>query len=231
MKRLYLLASLLVLALCAAPLDTIAQPDPEPKVVPAKAVAKTPAKKVVRKRVVRKAPVKAPAKKEEPKAAAPKIETKGEVIVTDPAPKAEEKGEEKPAEAKKEDLEEQAWWKTGLNELVKLIFLILGLMATTLVTVLARKYKFEDQATKVNGLLMSAVGFADQAARKAMKLEDKTLKPNEKMELAVSFAQKMAKDYKVKDKGADWWEDKLESWLGVQNGKPVEKPEPKPEEG
>jgi hypothetical protein len=105
----------------------------------------------------------------------------------------------------------------GLAELMKLGFLILSLMAAALVRVLMRKYGFDEHSAKVNDILMRATGYAEQKALSASKLEEGKKTPGaEKMELAVQFAQKLAKDYKVKDKGSAWWEEKLESWLGVQ---------------
>jgi hypothetical protein len=106
-----------------------------------------------------------------------------------------------------------------LSHAMELAFAILGLLLSGLVTVLMKKYGFEAQSAKVNELLSKAVGYAEQKALAASKLEEGKVTPGaEKMELAIQFAEKMAADYKLPKKGKDWWEDRLESWLGVKNG-------------
>lgn len=184
-------------------------------------------------------PTPTPAAKAEPKTATPAPVAKT-ATETEPAsqPAGEEAaatkadetpaGDEKPAETKSEPTQE--WWETGLAHLLKLVFLILGLMATALVRVLMKKYGFEEQSGKVNDLLTKAIGFAEQKALKASKLEDgKMTSGAEKMKMAIEFAQGMAKEYKLPEKGSEWWEAKLESWLGVtgaSNGDgEVKKPE------
>lgn len=145
-----------------------------------------------------------------------------------PATPGEEKKDEPKGEEKKPAGEEskattgegtQSWWEAGLAELMKLVFVILGIMAMALVRVLMKKFGFEEQSAKVNDLLTKAIGYAEQKALKASKLEEgKKTSGAEKMELAVNFAKNMAKEYNLPDKGTDWWEDKLESWLGTKNG-------------
>jgi hypothetical protein len=228
MKKSYLLLlAVLLTFVWAAPLSA-QETKPEPK---------TPAAKVAPKA----APAPAPAPKAAPKTEpATKVVNTGSVTVTGEPPaddkkeeaKADEKpaGDEKPAETKAE--ESQEWWETGLAHLLKLVFLILGLMATALVRVLMKKYGFEEQSGKINDLLTKALGFAEQKALKASKLEEGKLTSGaEKMEMAIKFAQGLAKDYKLPEKGSDWWEDKLESWLGVQKNGSATKPKEESAEG
>ena len=135
------------------------------------------------------------------------------------APAADPKAEAKaPAETVKTETptHEAKWWQVGLKHLLELVFAVLGLLATAFVTVLMRKYGFEDQSNKVNDILTKALGYAEQLSIKKAKLDGKPTSGGEKMDLAIQFAQKLATDYKLKDKGKEWWEEKLESWLGVQ---------------
>lgn len=188
--RSFLVAILSLSLLIAGSVSAQVVPDaaaPPAKVAPAAKVTVEPAAKVTVEPAA-----KAPA--EEPKAEEPKEEPKAAATVS---------GEVK-------------WWEEGLSHLMKLGFLLLSLLASGLITVLMKKYGFEDQSAKVNELLGKAVGYAEQKAIKAAKLEEgKKTSGAEKMNLAVQFAQKMAGDYKLKEKGSDWWEDKLESWLGL----------------
>jgi len=113
-----------------------------------------------------------------------------------------------------------SWWKMGLKHLMELVFLILGIMATALVRVMMKKYGFEEQSGKVNDVLMKAIGFAEQWAIKKAKMEGAAAPGGaQKMEMAVDFAKKLAVEYKLPDKGSDWWEHKLEGWLGIEKAK------------
>lgn len=141
------------------------------------------------------------------------------------APVVAPTGETKPAEPKAlpaapvvaEKASEVTWWKVLLANSMELAFTLLGLLLSGLVTVLMRKYGFEAQSAKANELLGKAIGYAEQKAVKAAKLEEgKKTSGAEKMELAVQFAEKLSKDYKLQKKGKDWWEDNLESWMGVK---------------
>jgi type IV secretory pathway VirB10-like protein len=224
MKKSICLGVALIFALTFSALAQDEKKKEEPK-APAAKVTKKAAPKVVpiakpkpRPKVIAKKADPAPkaAPKEEPK---PK--PKAEPVPTE-KPKEETKPkdeEEKPAAAPVETKEEQKWWEYGLSELMKLGFLLLTLMATAFVRVLMKKYGFEEQSAKLNDLLMKAVGYAEQKAIKASQLEEgKKTSGAEKMALAVEFAQGLAKEYSLPEKGQDWWEDHLESWLGVSNG-------------
>jgi len=207
MRKSYLMLAALLAFVWVAPLTVDAQ-DTKP-------VTKAPATKTATKVAPAPCPRAEPkvtgtvtvtdTKKEEPKAETREdpaaASSQPAAPVTDP-PKAEEPTQE--------------WWETGLAHLLKLVFLILGLMATALVRVLMKKYGFEEQSGKVNDLLTKAIGFAEQKALKASKLEEgKMTSSAEKMKMAIEFAQGLAKEYKLPEKGSEWWEDKLESWLGV----------------
>jgi len=95
------------------------------------------------------------------------------------------------------------------------LFLVLGLVSV-LVKVLAKKYGFEAQAAMINDVLLKATGYAEQMAVKKLKLDGKPTPSAEKMKLALDFANKLAVEYKLPQKAATWWEDKLEGWLGSQ---------------
>jgi hypothetical protein len=109
-----------------------------------------------------------------------------------------------------------SWWKLLIRYGLELIFSILGLMATIFVTVLMRKYGFENYSAKLNELLSKGIGLAEQKSISAAKLNGKPLESAEKLTVAVNFIQSMAKEYKLPDKGKEWWEGKVDGWLGVQ---------------
>jgi hypothetical protein len=113
---------------------------------------------------------------------------------------------------------EAKWWQVLLKHLLELIFAVLGILATGFVTVLLKKYGFEVQTNQVNDILERARGYAEQLSIKKLKLDGKPVPSAEKMGLAIQFAQKLAEEYKIKDKGKEWWEGKLESWMGMKNG-------------
>lgn len=167
-------------------------------------------------------PAKAPAAKVVPPAKVPPAKAPTGVV-PDPTrpvggPTAAEPKEAPAAPVAAEKASEVSWWKVLVSNAMELAFALLGLLLSGLVTVLMKKYGFESQSTRVNELLGKATAYAEQKAIKAAKLEEGKETPGaEKMQLAVEFAEKLAKDYKIKAKGKDWWEDNLESWLGVQS--------------
>lgn len=136
------------------------------------------------------------------------------------APAADTKPAVEPKPAAPTAAPELSWWKVGLANLMKLGFLLLTLMATAFVRVLMKKYGFEEQTAKVDDVLKKAAGFAEQWAIKKVKLDGEAAPGGaKKMEMAVDFAKKLAVEYKIKDKGSDWWEHKLESWLGAEKAR------------
>lgn len=194
MKRVSLvLVSFLAGAIIAQ--TVIAQPTPEPK-------AKAPVTKV--EPATTKAPASLPAT----------VETKGEVTVVPEKTKVE------PAivvEPKPED-EGMGYGGIAIHYAMKLGFLVVSLLLTVFIRVLMKKYGFEAQTAQINDVLQRAKGYAEQWALKKAKVAGET-KPGgpEKMKEAVCFAVKLAKEYKLPDKAEDWWEEKLEAWLGVGN--------------
>ena len=138
------------------------------------------------------------------------------VAVPEEPTKAEEPKEVPVAPVAAVKTTEVTWWKVLVSHAMELAFALLGLMLTIFVRVLMKKYGFESEATRVNTLLSKAVGYAEQKAVAAAKLEEgKKTSGAEKMELAVQFAEKLAVDYKLPVKAKDWWEDRLEAWMGV----------------
>ena len=121
-----------------------------------------------------------------------------------------------PAPAPQAEVQQVVWWKVLVQHAMELGFLILTLMATVFVRVLGKKYGFAAYTDQVNSVLEKATNYAEQKAVAAAKLEEgKVTSGAEKMKLAISFAQKLGEDYKIKNKGEEWWEDQLEAWLGV----------------
>jgi len=190
-----LIATLILTTALSLTLPAMAQ---APTTQPAAAVIKTS--------------VSAPAVKTEVpavKTEAPAVKT--EAPATQPAVSATKTAEPTPEPTVSE------WWKVLLKRLMELVFTILGIMATVLVTVLMKKYGFENYSSKVNDILLRGTAYAEQMSVKAAKLSGKPLAGAEKMELALGFVTDMAKQYKLPDKGKEFWTKKVEGWLGVQN--------------
>lgn len=108
------------------------------------------------------------------------------------------------------------WWKVLLRYGLELIFTILGLLASVFVTVLMRKYGFEDYTARVDELLTKSIGFAEQKSSQALKLNGQPLGSAEKLALALELIAEKAKEYKLPEKGKEWWTKKVEGWLGSQ---------------
>ena len=108
-----------------------------------------------------------------------------------------------------------SWWQLLLKHGIELAFFIITLMITAFVNVIGKKYKFEDYTNKINDVLARASGYAEQKAISLAKVKGKPLPSAEKMQIAINFAESLAKEYKLPKKGTEWWDDKLESWLGV----------------
>jgi opacity protein-like surface antigen len=187
----HLLITAVLALLLAAP--AFGQPAPEPK-------AKAPATKV---EPATKAPASAPVAK---------VETKGEEKKTK-AESVAAGGETKP------DEEGMGYGGVAIHYAMKLGFLVVSVLLTVFIRVLMKKYGFEAQTAQVDDVLKRAKGYAEQWALKKAKV-DKEAKPGgpDKMKEAVCFAIKLAQEYKLPKKGEDWWEEKLEAWLGVENG-------------
>ena len=156
--------------------------------------------------------------------AAPVVTKKVEVtetaktIVVKPAVAVVEKTEvAKPEITSPAPVEELPWWKVILSHALELIFSLLGIIVIGFVNVLLKKYGFESYTEKVDDLLERGVGFAEQKSLIALKLNGKPLDSGEKLQLALGFITEKAKDYKLPQKTRDWWEDKVESWLGMEN--------------
>jgi len=174
---------------------------------------------------------------QETKATAPKVEVKAPAPATQPAAAAPTAvavpSVSQPAPvstsstavtASTTTTEEMLWWKVLIRYGLELVFSLLGIMATVLVTVLMKKYGFEDYSAKVNSILERGAGYAEQKSLQALKLNGKPLASAEKLVVALDFMAEKAKEYKLPDKGKEWWTKKVEGWLGVQtlqNPKPV----------
>ncbi len=215
MKTKYVL--ILAALLMAAP--AWAQPTPEP-------VTKAPVTKAAPKAapapVAKKAAPKAVAKKAAPKAApkavvTPEVKVEGKVELVEPV--VEEKKAEEPVVAPVIGAEEKGYAKVAIEHAIGLGFLLLTLLLSGLVKVLLTKFGFESQNAKVQEVLQKGAGYAEQWAKKKAKVEGEAAPGGpEKMDAAIDFAMSLARDYKLPEKGKDWWEGQLEGWLGVKNG-------------
>ena len=111
---------------------------------------------------------------------------------------------------------EMPWWKVVIQHVLELIFGILGILATVFVSVLLKKYGFETYTAKINDLLERGVGFAEQKSAQALKLNGTPLGSAEKLALALDYVSGEAKKLGLADKGKEWWENKVEGWLGAK---------------
>lgn len=199
MRQVIVALSVLSVALLAAP--AFAQKAKAPVTKVAKVEVKAPASQPAAVKVEVKAPASQP-------------------VVASAAPQPT-------ATASTTTTEEMPWWKVLIRYMLELVFTLLGAMGTVLVTVLARKYGFEDYSAKINDVLGRGIGFAEQKSLQAVKVDGKPLGSAAKLNLALDFIVVKAKEYKLPDKGKDWWEKKVEGWLGMQsmsNGSPVATP-------
>jgi hypothetical protein len=108
------------------------------------------------------------------------------------------------------------WWKVLVNHLLELIFGILGIVATGTAAALMKKFGFETYSAKIEEIISSAIGLAEQKSAQKLKVAGTPMGNAEKLEIAMKFAEAKAKEYKIPEKGKDWWETKIESWLGIQ---------------
>lgn len=185
--------SILLVAMLGLVLPAYAQTKVEPKATPTKVEVKAPVTKIE---------AKAPVAEPQP---AVKEEVKAPVVAA---------AEAVPVVAQPVAVE-MPLWKVVLRYGLELVFTILGIMATAFVTVLMKKYGFETYAAKVNDVLERGIGYAEQMSLKALKLNGKPLGGAEKLELALQFIAEQAKQYKLPDKGKEWWTKKVEGWLGT----------------
>jgi hypothetical protein len=150
---------------------------------------------------------------------AAKVETKAETKEAPVAPVAEETKKDEAAAPVQEESEGLGYGKMAIQYAMQLGFLLLSILLSGFVTVLLKKFGFQAQTEKVNDVLERARAYAEQWALKKAKAEGEA-KPGgpEKMQTAVDFAVKLAAEYKIPTKASDWWEEKLEAWLGVKNG-------------
>jgi hypothetical protein len=145
----------------------------------------------------------------------PEVKTEKVEVVE---PKVEEKKAEEPVVAPVE-AEGKGYAKVAIEHAIGLGFLLLTLLLSGLVKVLLTKFGFEAQNAKVQEVLQKGAGYAEQWAKKKAKVEGAAAPGGpEKMDKAVVFALDLAREYKLPEKGKDWWEGQLESWLGVKNG-------------
>jgi hypothetical protein len=109
------------------------------------------------------------------------------------------------------------WWKVLLSNLLQLVFSILGVMASILVTVLLKKYGFAAYTDKLNTVLDRCTSYAEQMALQALKLNGVPMGSAAKLELALQFAMERAKELGLPEKGKEWWTKRVESWLGIKS--------------
>jgi hypothetical protein len=167
---------------------------------------------------------KAPVTKAEPKATAPatapveakkpEVKTEGKVEVVDPKSKKKAEGDDVAAPV---ETEGKGYAKVALNHAIKLGFLLVFLLLSGLIRVLMKKFGFQEHTAKVDDVLKRAKNHAEQWSVKKAGVEG-AAKPGgpERMDKAVNFALDLARDYKLPEKGKEWWEDQLESWIGME---------------
>jgi len=105
------------------------------------------------------------------------------------------------------------WWQVLLTELIKLISLIVGIVVTGLIGVLAKKYNFQAQQTKIDFIATQAVEYVEQLSLRGLKLDNKPLESVDKLKTAIATAKELSKDLKLKQKSEAFWESTLESWV------------------
>jgi hypothetical protein len=97
---------------------------------------------------------------------------------------------------------------------MELAFSLLAIVLAGAVTAVGKKYKWEAEAAKVNQCLEIGVGFAEQMAIKAAKVEGTPTTGAARLETAVQKIQEVSKEIGLKEKTAEWWATRIEAKLG-----------------
>jgi len=86
-------------------------------------------------------------------------------------------------------------------------------VVTGLIGVLAKKYNFQAQQTKIDFIATQAVEYVEQLSLRGLKLDNKPLESVDKLKTAIATAKELSKDLKLKQKSEAFWESTLESWV------------------
>jgi hypothetical protein len=105
------------------------------------------------------------------------------------------------------------WWQLLLSELVKLVSLIVGVLASGLLGVLAKKYNFQAQQAKIDFIALQAIDYVEQLSLRGLKLSNAPLDSEAKLKTAIGTAKELASDFKLKQKSEAFWEKTLEGWI------------------
>ena len=107
----------------------------------------------------------------------------------------------------------QQWWEVLVANLVEVVVGIAVPVLTTLVVVLANKWKVKLQYETVYDLAHKGAGWAEQLALKKLKNGEPTSSA-EKLEAALKFARELAEQQKLPAKATAKLQDLIESALG-----------------
>lgn len=119
------------------------------------------------------------------------------------------------------DVVQQAWWQVLIADLLQVFVAIAVPVLSTLVVVLARRWKMNLEFDKVNAIALKAAGWAEQKAYKALREGQPQSSSAEKLDTALEFAKDLANKYKLPAKATEKLEDLIEAALGekkVQDG-------------
>ena len=115
-----------------------------------------------------------------------------------------------------------------LSILVPVVITIITFFLHKLVTYVERKWKFDipDKIeSRIDRVVMSAISYGEQRARKYFKENGHKWEMGEKKEAALKFGLKMADKYDLPDWAKEHFEDFIESKLGKLNMDIIEEPE------
>ena len=138
-----------------------------------------------------------------------------------PKPAEEVKTEEPKEEVKAEEVKEeaattaetQAWWQGILVLVIQFVAAVATPVLSMLLIMGLRKWNIKLEQDKVEWALGKAVGYGEQAAKKALK-DGKPLEGPAVMKIAVEQGDKLLKQYKVDKKVIAYLEDLIEAKLG-----------------
>lgn len=123
--------------------------------------------------------------------------------------------------------ESQQWWMVLLDFFVQLsaplITAILGILGAFVVRKLTKKWDAEKQEALlrlVDGFVVSGVAFAEEQARKALKVDDRKTDGAEKMQRAVDYVERQLSSSGIRDIAHDEIIDLIESRLHMERTKP-----------
>ena len=118
---------------------------------------------------------------------------------------------------------QQQWWQALLLALATAAVPVVAAMLVDLIKVLAKKFRLQIDATKLDKIAEFALGYVEQKIVRVAKLEGNPTPAAAAMAKAVELAITKAKEVGYPEQTEAWWTAFLESKLGA-GGTPAGEP-------